>query len=720
MCDKIKKIKYHREELRVLMAKQVFKKIINNQELIVKHGQLAKQASGSILVRFGDTVVLVTTTVNNKLSESDFFPLTVVFQEKLYSVGKIPGGFLKREGKPSEYGTLSARVIDRALRPLFSENFRNEVQIVINVLAVDNDHDVRVVSLFAASLALSISKIPFAGPVAGALVTVDQNNNIIINPTLEQINNGKMELIVAGTAEAINMVEAGAKEVSESLMLQAILAGHDVIRQLITFQHEIIAKVGVPKMEVELFQIRPEIITYVNNNYAKELITAARIKEKTKRYETIEHLVEQAINNYSIPVPLSEKEQKKLTLELKTALHNIIRQEVRRQILIDKTRLDGRKLDQIRPLSSEIDILPVVHGSALFTRGETQVLSVVTLGALGENQIIDGITDEEGKRFMHHYNFPPFSVGETGRMGPPSRREIGHGALGEKALLQIIPSGKVFPYTIRIVSEVLESNGSTSQASICAATLALMAAGVPITAPVVGIAMGLIKEKNNYTILTDIQGMEDHLGDMDFKVAGTAKGICALQMDIKIAEINKAILQEALEAAKEARLTILDNVLATISEPRAHLAPTAPKMKTFMIPVDKIREVIGPGGKMITAIIEKSDDVKIDIEDDGQVTIYHRESTAIEKAYQLIKAIAMPVIVGEEIIGPVVKIEKFGVFVNLKENLDGLIHISKLAKQHVEKAEDIVQLNDIVKVKVIEIDGKGKIKLQLIEILPKK
>ncbi|GAA6238645.1 MAG: polyribonucleotide nucleotidyltransferase, partial [Spiroplasma phoeniceum] len=554
------------------MAKQVFKKIINNQELIVEHGQLAKQASGSILVRYGDTVVLVTATVNNKLSEGDFFPLTVVFQEKLYSVGKIPGGFLKREGKPSEYGTLSARVIDRALRPLFSENFRNEVQIIINVLAVDNDHDVRMVSLFAASLALSISKIPFAGPVAGTLVTVDQNNNIIINPTLEQINNGKMELIVAGTAEAINMVEAGAKEVSESLMLQAILAGHDVIRQLITFQHEIIAKVGVPKMEVELFQIRSEIITYVNNNYAKELITAARIKEKAKRYETIEHLVEQAINNYSIPVPLSEKEQKKLTLELKTALHNIIRQEVRRQILIDKTRLDGRKLDQIRPLSSEIDILPVVHGSALFTRGETQVLSVVTLGALGENQIIDGITDEEGKRFMHHYNFPPFSVGETGRMGPPSRREIGHGALGEKALLQIIPSEKVFPYTIRIVSEVLESNGSTSQASICAATLALMAAGVPIIAPVVGIAMGLIKEKNNYTILTDIQGMEDHLGDMDFKVAGTAKGICALQMDIKIAGINNAILQEALEAAKEARLKILDNVLATISEPRAHLA----------------------------------------------------------------------------------------------------------------------------------------------------
>ncbi|RUO86622.1 polyribonucleotide nucleotidyltransferase [Spiroplasma endosymbiont of Megaselia nigra] len=720
MCDKIKKIKYHRKELRVLTAKQVFKKIINNQELIVEHGQLAKQASGSILVRYGDAVVLVTATVNNKLSEGDFFPLTVVFQEKLYSVGKIPGGFLKREGKPSEYGTLSARVIDRALRPLFSENFRNEVQIVINVLAVDNDHDVRVVSLFAASLALSISKIPFAGPVAGTLVTVDQNNNIIINPTLEQINNCKMELIVAGTAEAINMVEAGAKEVSESLMLQAILAGHDVIRQLITFQHEIIAKVGVPKMEVELFQIRSEIITYVNNNYAKELITAARIKEKTKRYETIEHLVEQAINNYSIPVPLLEKEQKKLTLELKTALHNIIRQEVRRQILIDKTRLDGRKLDQIRPLSSEIDILPVVHGSALFTRGETQVLSVVTLGALGENQIIDGITNEEGKSFMHHYNFPPFSVGETGRMGPPSRREIGHGALGEKALLQIIPSEKVFPYTIRIVSEVLESNGSTSQASICAATLALMAAGVPITAPVVGIAMGLIKEKNNYTILTDIQGMEDHLGDMDFKVAGNAKGICALQMDIKIAGINKTILQEALKAAKKARLTILDNVLATISEPRAHLTPTAPKMKTFMIPVDKIREVIGPGGKIITAIIEKSDDVKIDIEDDGQVTIYHRESTAIEKAYKLIKAIAMPVIVGEEIIGPVVKIEKFGVFVNLKENLDGLIHISKLAKQHVEKAEDIVQLNDIVKVKVIEIDGKGKIKLQLIEILPKK
>ncbi|MBW3058603.1 MAG: polyribonucleotide nucleotidyltransferase [Spiroplasma poulsonii] len=702
------------------MTKQVFKKIINNRQLIVEHGQLAKQASGAVLIRYGETVVLVTATVSNKVSETDFFPLTVIFQEKLYSVGKIPGGFLKREGKPLEYGTLSARVIDRALRPLFSENFRNEVQIIINVLAVDNDSDVRIASLFGASLALGISKIPFAGPVAGALLTVDQKQNIIVNPTLEQLNTGQMELIVTGTTDAINMVEAGAKEVSEATMLEAILRGHKVIVELVAFQNEIIAKVGQPKMDVTLFTVRSEIIAYVNEHYATKLIAAAQIKEKVLRYEAIQGLTEQALEHYPIANDITEKDRQRIILELKTALYDVVRQEVRRQILIDKTRLDNRRLDEIRPLTSEIDILPVVHGSALFTRGETQVLSVVTLGALGENQIIDGITDEDGKRFMHHYNFPPFSVGETGRMGPPSRREIGHGALGEKALLQIIPSEKVFPYTIRIVSEVLESNGSTSQASICAATLALMAAGVPITAPVVGIAMGLVKEDDNYTILTDIQGMEDHLGDMDFKVAGTAQGICALQMDIKIAGINETILQEALLAVKKARLQILDNVLATIVAPRTQLAPTAPKMKTFMIPVDKIREVIGPGGKMITAIIEKADDVKIDIEDDGQVTIYHKDYPAIEKAYELIKAIAMPVEIGAEMTGPIVKIEKFGAFVNLKENVDGLIHISKLAEKRVEKTEDIVQLNDLVKVKVLEVDSKGKIKLQLLEVLQKK
>ncbi|MBW3058611.1 polyribonucleotide nucleotidyltransferase [Spiroplasma poulsonii] len=702
------------------MTKQVFKKIINNRQLIVEHGQLAKQASGAVLIRYGETVVLVTATVSNKVSETDFFPLTVIFQEKLYSVGKIPGGFLKREGKPLEYGTLSARVIDRALRPLFSENFRNEVQIIINVLAVDNDSDVRIASLFGASLALGISKIPFAGPVAGALLTVDQKQNIIVNPTLEQLNTGQMELIVTGTTDAINMVEAGAKEVSEATMLEAILRGHKVIVELVAFQNEIIAKVGQPKMDVTLFTVRSEIIAYVNEHYATKLIAAAQIKEKALRYEAIQGLTEQALEHYPIANDITEKDRQRIILELKTALYDVVRQEVRRQILIDKTRLDNRRLDEIRPLTSEIDILPVVHGSALFTRGETQVLSVVTLGALGENQIIDGITDEDGKRFMHHYNFPPFSVGETGRMGPPSRREIGHGALGEKALLQIIPSEKVFPYTIRIVSEVLESNGSTSQASICAATLALMAAGVPITAPVVGIAMGLVKEDDNYTILTDIQGMEDHLGDMDFKVAGTAQGICALQMDIKIAGINETILQEALLAVKKARLQILDNVLATIVAPRTQLAPTAPKMKTFMIPVDKIREVIGPGGKMITAIIEKADDVKIDIEDDGQVIIYHKDYPAIEKAYELIKAIAMPVEIGAEMTGPIVKIEKFGAFVNLKENVDGLIHISKLAEKRVEKTEDIVQLNDLVKVKVLEVDSKGKIKLQLLEVLPKK
>ena len=701
------------------MDKKVYETILNGRKLIVEYGQLAKQAVGSVLVRYGDTVVLVAVTLSDQSSESNFFPLTVVFQEKLYSVGKIPGGFLKREGKPSEYATLSARVIDRALRPLFSEDFRNEVQVVINVLAVDNDNDMRIAALFAASLAISISPIPFNGPIAGALVTIDNNGRIIINPTLDELNNGKMELIVAGTRDAINMVEAGCQEISEDLVLAAILKGHDVVKELILFQDQIVQAVGKQKMQVELFSIRQEIQDFVNANYQQALITAANIASKQERYHQIENINNTALMVYEEKQYKNEKEKKRVMLELNTCLHNVVRDEVRRQITMDKKRLDGRKVDEIRSLTSEIDLLPVVHGSALFTRGETQVMTIVTLGALGENQIIDGITDEEGKRFMHHYNFPPFSVGETRRMGPPSRREIGHGALGEKALAQIIPSEKVFPYTIRLVSEVLESNGSTSQASICASTLALMAAGVPISAPIAGIAMGLVMENDHYTILTDIQGMEDHLGDMDFKVAGSEKGICALQMDIKIMGISAEILQEALLAAKKARKVVLANMLATIATPRNHLAPTAPKMKTFMIPIDKIREVIGTGGKVISALIEKSDGVKIDIEDDGKITIYHKNYESIEKAYQFIKDIVWPVAVGEEYEGKVVKIEKFGAFVNLKEGVDGLIHISKLSDKHVGKTENIVNLNDLVRVKVLEINAKGKIKLGLVKIISK-
>ncbi|AHF60623.1 polynucleotide phosphorylase [Spiroplasma mirum ATCC 29335] len=701
------------------MDKKVYETILNGRKLIVEYGQLAKQAAGSVLVRYGDTVVLVAVTVSDQASESDFFPLTVVFQEKLYSVGKIPGGFLKREGKPSEYATLSARVIDRALRPLFSENFRNEVQVVINVLAVNNDNDVRIAALFAASLAISISPIPFNGPIAGALVTIDNNGKIIINPTLDELNNGKMELIVAGTRDAINMVEAGCQEISEDLVLAAILKGHDVVKELISFQDQIVQAVGKQKMQIELFSVRQEIQDFVKANYQQALITSANIASKQERYHQIENINNAALMVYEEKQYKNEKEKKRVMLELNTCLHNVVRDEVRRQITMDKKRLDGRKVDEIRSLTSEIDLLPVVHGSALFTRGETQVMTIVTLGALGENQIIDGITDEEGKRFMHHYNFPPFSIGETRRMGSPSRREIGHGALGEKALAQIIPSEKVFPYTIRLVSEVLESNGSTSQASICASTLALMAAGVPISAPIAGIAMGLVMENDHYTILTDIQGMEDHLGDMDFKVAGSEKGICALQMDIKITGISSEILQEALLAAKKARKVLLANMLATIATPRNHLAPTAPKMKTFMIPIDKIREVIGTGGKVISALIEKSDDVKIDIEDDGQVTIYHKNYESIEKAYQFIKDIVWPAAVGEEYEGKVVKIEKFGAFVNLKEGVDGLIHISKLSDKHVGKTEKIVNLNDLVRVKVLEIDAKGKIKLGLVKIISK-
>lgn len=667
---------------------------------------------------------MVTVTINDNISDVDFLPLKVIFQEKLYSVGKIPGGFLKREGKPSEYSILSARIIDRVLRPLFLKNFRNEIQIIINVLAVDNNNDIRIVSLFAASLAISISNIPFSGPIAGIIVAIDKKNNIVINPTSEQINNSKMELIIAGKNNTINMVELKAKEIPESLILKAILSSNNIINQLIDFQNEIVSKIGIPKIKFKLFNIQPKIISYINKYYNNKIIKSIKIKEKIKRYKTINNLTEQAINNYFVKLKKNtEKKQKQLTIELKTALNNIIRKEIRRQILIDKIRLDGRQLNQIRPLNSKIDILPVVHGSALFTRGETQVLSIVTLGSLKENQIINGIANEENKRFIHHYNFPPFSVGETGWIGHPSRREIGHGALGEKALLQIIPDEKIFPYTIRIVSEVLESNGSTSQASICSATLALMAAGVPITSPVVGISMGLIKEKNNYAILTDIQGMEDNFGDMDFKIAGTKKGICALQMDIKISGINKKIFKETLKKSKKAQSIILNNILKTIPNPRKNLSTTAPKMKKFMIPIKKIREIIGPGGKMIENIIEKSNYVKIDIENNGKVIIYHKEETSIEKAYKLIKEIALsnniPVSVGEEIKGTVVKIEKFGVFINLKKNIHGLIHISKLSKQYIKKIEDFIKLNDIVKVKVIEINKKLKIKLQLIEILSK-
>ena len=703
------------------MAKQEFHLDFCGRGITVETGEIAKQADGAVIIRYGDTVTLSTACASNQAKEGiDFFPLTVSFEEKLYSVGKIPGGFLRREGRPSEHATLTARMIDRPIRPLFAEGFRNEVQVVNTVLSVDQDASPEMAAMFGASLALCISDIPFNGPIAGCKVG-RINGELVANPTVAQMEESDIDLTVAGTAQALNMVEAGAKEVSEEDMLAALMFGHEQIKKLCAFQEEIVAACGKEKREIELYAVDETIDREVRSNFEAQIRAAVSIKEKLERYGKIDDLTDEAAEMIANKEYASEKDQNNAVKQAREICRGIEADEVRRLIIEDKVRPDGRQIDEIRPLNSQVDLLPRVHGSALFTRGETQVLSTTTLGALNDNQIIDDLTVVDSKRFMHHYNFPPYCVGETGRMGNPGRREIGHGALGERALAQVLPSVDEFPYTIRTVADVMESNGSSSQASICAGTMSLMAAGVPIKAPVAGIAMGLIMDDDSgkYTVLTDIQGMEDHFGDMDFKVAGTKNGITALQMDIKVTGITKNIFEEALAQAHKARLEILDNMLACISEPRKQLSPYAPKIAMMNIDPDKIKDVIGPGGKMINEIIAQCDNVKIDIDDDGKVVIYHNDYDTIEKAKKMISDIVRVAKVGDVYAAKVVRLEKFGAFVNLFGNTDGLLHISKISHHRVDKVEDVLKLGDVIDVKVTEIDNKGRINVSAKALLPK-
>ena len=697
------------------MTKRTFKLDFAGKQLIVETGEIAKQADGSVLVRYDDTVILTTAVGSNEPKNTDFFPLTVVYEEKQYSVGKIPGSFHRREGRPGENATLTARLIDRPIRPLFDEGFRNEVQVVNTVLSVDQHASPEMTALFGSGLALGISNIPFQGPVAGVLVG-RVNGEFIINPSVEQRAKSDIHLAVAGTLDAINMVEAGAQEVSEEDMLEALMVGHDAIKQLCNFQLTIIKEVGVAKREIPLYRVDVTLDKDVRELGQARLVKAISTKEKLERETKIKAVKDDVMATYeSKTYPDRETEDKTLK-EVDTILENIIAEEVRRLITEDKVRPDGRAVNEIRPLNSQVDLLPRVHGSALFTRGQTQVLSVVTLASLNDVQIIDNLTDDDQKRFMHHYNFPPFSVGEVGRMGSPGRREIGHGALGERALSYVIPTEEAFPYTIRVVSEVLESNGSSSQASICASSMALMAAGVPISGMVSGIAMGLITSgpldgNHPYTILTDIQGLEDHFGDMDFKVAGTKKGITALQMDIKIRGINRAIIQEALKEALRARTVIREHMEETIQIPRDDVARYAPKLQQLRIPADKIRDVIGQGGKIINGIIEQCNGVKIDIEQDGRVMIYHQDREPINRAKAMIEALTREAKVGEIFEGKVVRVEAYGVFVNLFGDVDGMVHVSKLAQKRVEHPSDVVKLGQTLKVKVTEIDDKGRVAL---------
>ena len=703
------------------MMKQVFQFDFCGRGITVETGEIAKQADGAVIIRYGDTVTISTACASNQAKEGiDFFPLTVSFEEKLYSVGKIPGGFLRREGRPSEHATLTARMIDRPIRPLFAEGFRNEVQVVNTVLSVDQDYSPEMAAMFGASLALCISDIPFNGPIAGVKVA-RVNGTLIANPTVSQQEQSDIDLTVAGTKYALNMVEAGAKEVSEEDMLEALMFGHEQIKKLCEFQESVVQACGKEKREVELYSVDEQLDKEVRSGFEKAIREAVSIKEKLERYGKIDELTEQAVAMIEAKEYDSEKDKNEAIKQTREICRGIEADEVRRLIIEDKIRPDGRKIDDSRPLNSQVDLLPRVHGSALFTRGETQVLSTTTLGALNDNQIIDDLTVVESKRFMHHYNFPPYCVGETGRMGTPGRREIGHGALGERALAQVIPSLEEFPYTIRTVADVMESNGSSSQASICAGTMSLMAAGVPIKAPVAGIAMGLIMndETGQYTVLTDIQGMEDHFGDMDFKVAGTTNGITALQMDIKTTGITREIFEEALQQAHKARLEILDNMLACIPEPRKTVSQYAPKIGMMQINPDKIKDVIGPGGKMINEIIAQCDDVKIDIDDDGKVVIYHMNQETIDKAKDMIYGIVREAKVGDVYAAKVVRIEKFGAFVNLFGNTDGLLHVSKISHNRVEKVEDVLSVGDIIDVKVMEIDNKGRINVSAKALLPK-
>lgn len=688
--------------------KQVFTLDWANGKLVVEVGQMAKQANGAVFVRYGDTAVLSTATASKEPKDLPFFPLTVNYEERLYAVGKIPGGFIKREGRPSEKAVLASRLIDRPIRPLFAEGFRNDVQIISTVMSVDQNCSSEIAAMIGSSLALSISDIPFEGPIAGVIVgRVD--GELIINPSVEQAEKSDIELVVAGTKDAVNMVEASADEVSEEDMLEAIMFGHEEIKRLVAFQEEIVAKVGKEKMDIVLREVDPELEKAVIDFLGDDLKKAVLVTEKLDRNQQIEEVQEKVIRHFA------EIDEERID-EVEEILQNLIKKDVRELILKEKIRPDGRTANEIRPLSSQVSILPRTHGSGMFTRGQTQVLSTCTLGALGDVQILDGLETEEEKRFMHHYNFPSFSVGETGPIRAPGRREIGHGALGERALEKVIPSEEEFPYTIRLVSEVLESNGSSSQASICASSLAMMDAGVPIKAPVAGIAMGLVKEDEDVVILSDIQGMEDALGDMDFKAAGTEKGITALQMDIKIAGLDRDILKEALYQAKQGRQHILEHMNSVISEPKKELSPYAPKILTMTINPEKIRDVIGPSGKMINKIIDDTG-VKIDIEQDGTIFIASEDPEMNEKAKQIIEDLIREVEVGTTYLGTVKRVEKFGAFVELFSGKEGLVHISELAEERVKKVEDVVKVGDQILVKVKEIDKQGRINLSRKSVL---
>lgn len=698
------------------MSKQTFQTTFAGKPLVVEIGQVAKQANGAVVVRYGESTVLSAAVMSKKMSMGDFFPLQVNYEEKMYAAGKFPGGFNKREGRPTTDATLTARLIDRPIRPMFAEGFRNEVQVINTVLSYDENASAPMAAMFGSSLALSISDIPFNGPIAGVQVAYI-DGDFIINPTAEQKELSLLELTVAGTKDAINMVESGAKELSEDIMLEALLKGHEAVRELIAFQEEIVAAVGKEKAEVELLQVNADLQVEIIAAYNTDLQKAVQVEEKKAREAATEAVKEEVRAVYEERYAEDENFET-IMRDVAEILEQMEHAEVRRLITEDKIRPDGRRVDEIRPLDAEIDFLPKVHGSGLFTRGQTQALSVLTLAPMGETQIVDGLDPEYKKRFLHHYNFPQYSVGETGRYGAPGRREIGHGALGERALAQVLPSLEEFPYAIRLVAEVLESNGSSSQASICAGTLALMAGGVPIKAPVAGIAMGLISDGSNYTILTDIQGLEDHFGDMDFKVAGTREGITALQMDIKIEGITPQILQEALAQAKKARFEILDLIEATIPEPRAQLAPTAPKIDTIKIDVDKIKVVIGKGGETIDKIIEETG-VKIDIDEDGNVSIFSSDQAAIDRAKEIIAGLVREAKVGEVYRGKVVRIEKFGAFVNLFDKTDALVHISEISWTRTANVADVLEVGEEVDVKVIKVDDKGRVDASMKALLPR-
>lgn len=707
--------------------KKIFEHNFLGRKLIVETGELAKQSNGSVLVRYGDTVVLSVCVMGKPVTQ-DFFPLQVLYQEKLYSVGKIPGGFIKREGRPTDEATLAARIIDRPIRPMFDERLRNDIQVINTVLSVDQDNSPVMAALLGSSLCLGLSPIPFDGPVSGVIVG-KIGKDYIINPTSKELEESSLNLTVAGTKDAICMVEAGSSELSEKEMLEAILFGHEEIKKLCKFQEKIIKECGLEKVELTISETDETLRYEVEEFATKGILEALQIKEKLASYEALATVKENTVEHFT-KLYLDSETLEDVLKQVKKILEEIEGNQVRYLITEKKVRPDGRKMDEIRDLSAMIDLLPRTHGSAVFTRGQTQSLATTTLGAIGEHQILDGLGIEDSKRFMLHYNFPPFSVGETGRYGGPGRREIGHGALGERALAQVMPSESEFPYTVRVVSEILESNGSSSQATICAGCLSLMAAGVPITSPVAGIAMGLItsKDEKKYTILTDIQGLEDHMGDMDFKVAGTKKGICALQMDIKIKGVSEKILKEALAQAKKARLEILDMMATVIAEPRKELSPYAPKIETFKINPEKIKDVIGRGGEMITKIIldasnvnsvNDKDAVKVDLEDDGRVIIYHTDYEIIAKTKEMILNVVREVEFGKIYTGKVVKVEEFGCFVELWQGCEGLVHVSQLDYKRVEKPNDIVKVGDEIMVKSMGYDNRGRLNLSRKEALPK-